>query len=544
MLDTTKPFFVMTDASLTASGGILMQKDSNGDLHPCTYHSATFSPAERNYDIYDRELLAVIQALKEWHHYLMGTEHLVTIITDHKNLGYFKQPQNLSCRQARWWLFLQEYDIRWGVEQGINMGPADALSWKDNIETSDDNWEITLLKSRDQYFHIHAINAALAKKISSLSTEDPVITTALAAMNHDNSKPWIPRTATTDWKFIDNSLYFKHRLYVPEPAHLELVQSLHESPAGGHEGFFRTLHRMQKDYWWPGMSTFLHRFIAGCANCQVAKVNTHPMVPGLSPLAIENPLPFSSTSVDLITGLPDSHGYDSIMVVVDHGLTKGVMYCPCTKNIDSEGVAQLFFNNVFPQFSLHSKVISDRGPQFALAFTQELARLLQYNIALSTAYHPQTDRETEWVNQELETYLRLFASNKPEEWSKFLPMVEFAHSSATHSVTQRTPFALMMGYEPWAYPPLGKTFLPNLESRLSNLSAAWDDAQAAHKLAQQRMKEQITSKYTPWKVGDRVWLETTNLHMNGPKKLQMKRTGPFEIEEVIFRMTFHLHIPP
>ena len=116
MPDTTKPFFVMTDASLTASGGILMQKDSNGDFHPCTYHSATFSPAEQNYDIYDRELLAVIQALKEWRHYLTGMEHSVTVITDHKNLGYFKQPQNLSCRQARWWLFLQEYDIRWGVE--------------------------------------------------------------------------------------------------------------------------------------------------------------------------------------------------------------------------------------------------------------------------------------------------------------------------------------------------------------------------------------------------------------------------------------------
>ena len=97
MPDTTKPFFVMTDASLTASGGVLMQKDSNGDLHPCTYHSVTFSPAECNYNIYDRELLAVIQALKEWWHYLTRTEHLVVIITDHKNLEYFKQPQNLTC---------------------------------------------------------------------------------------------------------------------------------------------------------------------------------------------------------------------------------------------------------------------------------------------------------------------------------------------------------------------------------------------------------------------------------------------------------------
>ena len=101
----------------------------------------------------------------------------------------------------------------------------------------------------------------------------------------------------------------------------------------------------------------------------------------------------------------------------------------------------------------------------------------------------------------------------------------------------------MMGYEPQAYPPLGRTFLLNLESRLSNLSTARDDAQAAHKLAQLKMKERITSKYTPWKVGDKVWLETTNLHMNGPKKLQMKRTGPFEVEEVISCMAFRLHIP-
>ena len=167
-------------------------------------------------------------------------------------------------------------------------------------------------------------------------------------MNLDSDELWIPRTTAADWEFIDNSLYFKHHLYIPESACHSLVKSLHESPAGGHEGFFHTLHRMQKDYWWPGMSTFLRRFIAGCADCQAAKVNTHPTVPGLSPLPIKHPLPFSSISVDLITGLPDSHGYDSVMIVVDHGLTKGVIYCPCTKNLDSEGVTQLFFTNVFP----------------------------------------------------------------------------------------------------------------------------------------------------------------------------------------------------
>ena len=192
MPDTTKPFFVMMDASLTASGGILMQKDSNGDLHPCAYHSTTFSPAERNYDIYDRELLTVIQALKEWRHYLTRTKHPVTVITDHKNLGYFKQPQNLSRQQARWWLFLQEYNIRWVVEQGINIGPADALSRKDEIEMSDNNREITLLKGKDQYFHIHTIDTALTQKIYSSSNGDLIVTKALAAMNDVVGEPWIP----------------------------------------------------------------------------------------------------------------------------------------------------------------------------------------------------------------------------------------------------------------------------------------------------------------------------------------------------------------
>ena len=129
-------------------------------------------------------------------------------------------------------------------------------------------------------------------------------------------------------------------------------------------------------------------------------------------------------------------------------LTKGVIYCPCNKDIDVAGVAQLFFSNVFPRFGLHQKIISNRGPQFASAFARELARLLQYDVALSSTYHPQTDGETERVNQELETYLHLFLSNRPEDWSLLLPMAEFTHNLATHSVTQKTPFFLMMGYEP------------------------------------------------------------------------------------------------
>ena len=118
----------MTDASLTASGGVLMQKDSNGNLHPCAYFSKTFSPPERNYDIYDRKLLAVIHALTKWHQYLTDTTSPVTILTNHKNLTYFKKPQCLSRRQVRWQMFLQDYNLIWNHTPSTAMGPADALS--------------------------------------------------------------------------------------------------------------------------------------------------------------------------------------------------------------------------------------------------------------------------------------------------------------------------------------------------------------------------------------------------------------------------------
>ena len=155
------------------------------------------------------------------------------------------------------------------------------------------------------------------------------------------------------------------------------------------------------------------------------------------------------------------------MVVVDHGLMKGVILAPCLKTIDVAGVAQLFFDFVFKQFGLHDTIISDRGPQFASAFTKELARLLKYDIQLSTAYHPQTDGQTERTNQELETYLHIFCTNNPTKWVQFLPSAEFHHNSAPHSSTKTSLFSLLYGYEPHSYPPLGKTFLPTLEERLS-----------------------------------------------------------------------------
>ena len=455
--DVDRPFVVMTDASLLASGGVLMQWDGNGDLHPCAYLSQTFSPAERNYDIYDRELLAVIHALEHWHHYLQGTAHPVTLLTDHKNLTYFHQPQKLSRHQACWMMFLQDFDLHFVHLPGSAMGPADALSCLPDPNTSSDNANVTVLP--DDLF-IHAIDTALIDKITSSSPSDPLVVSAL--QNLSVGSPLFPHSSLSDWHFSNSLLYFKNRLYIPTAACHALVSSIHSSPAASHGSFFHTYTLLSQDYWWPGMSSFIRRFIAGCALCQQMKVNTHPTVPALSPLPSTCSCLFQQLSVDLITNLPPSAGFDSLMVVVDHGLSKGVILTPCNKTIDAKGVTELFFKHVFLHFGLHDALISNRGPQFTSAFATELARILGYDLKLSTAYHPQTDGETERVNQEIETYLRLFCQGQPDKWSNLVSMVEFAHNSATHSSTQKSLFSLILGYEPRDYPKIGQTFLPSL----------------------------------------------------------------------------------
>ena len=198
----------------------------------------------------------------------------------------------------------------------------------------DDNHIVTMLPEDDVcHHHIQQLDLDLAQKISNSSMSDPIITKALAAMNNADIDPWLPWTTKEDWKFEDSKLYFKHPLYIPGEARHQLVTGVHEFPAGGHSGFFWTLHLLQEDYWWPGMSTFLQQFIMDCTACQSAKANTHSIVPGLTPLVVKLFILFSSILVDLISGLPLSHSFDSVMVMVNLGLMKEVIYCPCTKEI-------------------------------------------------------------------------------------------------------------------------------------------------------------------------------------------------------------------
>jgi hypothetical protein len=261
---------------------------------------------------------------------------------------------------------------------------SDALSRRADyiIGEDTDNKNMTMLP--DTLF-VKAIDISLHDLITENIMKDDLVKDAIRAVKENGTPPM--KSAISDWKFEDGLLFFQDRCYVPQNNQLrkEITQKYHESIATGHPGQFQTLELIRRDYWWPGMTTFIKNYVEGCATCQQMKVNTHPMSPPLLPIKSTANQPFSLVTTDFITDLPGNKGYDSVMVVVDHGLTKGVIFIPCNKTIDALGSANLYLQHVYTRFGLPDKIISDRDPRFASKLYQELGKLLGVKLAMSTA---------------------------------------------------------------------------------------------------------------------------------------------------------------
>ena len=259
--------------------------------------------------------------------------------------------------------------------------------------------------------------------------KDEFFAKAILALKESGTPPI--KSDLSDWKFEDGILFFRDKCYIPADDKLcqNITRLYHDTQSSGHPGHLKTLELIKRNYWWPGMYVFVKNYVAGCALCQQMKVNTHPTSPGLIPIkANEHVKPFSQITMDFITDLPESTGYDSLMVVVDHGATKGVISIPCNKTIDALGTAKLYLDHVYRRFGLPDSMLSDRGPQFAAQAYRELGRLLGIKLAMSMVYHPQTDGETEQMNQEIEAYFRIFCGNNPETWAELNPIMEFCHN--------------------------------------------------------------------------------------------------------------------
>jgi len=217
---------------------------------------------------------------------------------------------------------------------------------------------------------------------------------------------------------------------------------------------------------------------------------------------------------------------------------------PTSDTSNSEQIATLLHNNLFQRFGLPDKLISDRDPPFASNAFQELLKLLQIESAMSTAYHPQTDGATERVNQEVEAYLAIYCAQFPEDWPKALPALEFTHNSRRHADNKRTPFEMIMGLQPLAIPTSHEqTNYPSVSERFRLMAQYREEALAAHELARNRISQRIKANYTPFAIGQQVWLDTRNLRMKISSKMKPRREGPFRIKRAIGKVNYELELP-
>ena len=544
--DVSRPFRLETDASDYAVGAVLSQLGEDDKWRPVGYISKSLNEAERNYQIHDKELLSVIRALAEWRYLLEGATHTVDIYNDHRNLTYFMQAQNLNRRQARWSLYLSRFNFIMHHRPGKSSGKPDALSRRaDHQIDQPDNQGQTLLSP--SMFEVRATGGVV------LRTSDTEFMQRIkkgTAMLKESEIEALKKGSTQEeWKEGDGIIVIKGRIYVPQDSQLrhDIVHAHHDSPVAGHPGRWKTLDLVKRSYWWPGMSRYISKYVKGCDACNRTK--TYPTAPAgrLAPNAIPERR-WQVVTTDLIPSLPESHGFNAIWVAVDR-LTKRIRIAPTTTEVDSVGIARLFRDHVWRNHGLPDQIISDRGPQFVSAFTRELNRLLGIQTSLSTAFHPQTDGQTERVNQEIEQYLRIFINQRQDDWSEWLPLAEFAYNNRIHASTRRTPFELDSGQHPrMGVEPRLSTKTEAVDEFVQRIQKTTEEAQAALRQAAEdmaRFHDAHRGKEIVFKVGEKVWLDSRNIKTTRPtKKLDDKWFGPFPITEVISNSAYKLKLTP
>src|SRR6266571_5003684 len=265
---------------------------------------------------------------------------------------------------------------------------------------------------------------AIHRDIMSALPSNPSIT------NHFSS----PIPPDSHWSIdAEGLLRLDDRIYVPDSDDLQLciLCFKHDHPISGHFGQNRTLELVHRDYTWLGVHAFVKDYVSSCTSCARAKTPRHKPYGLLKQLLIPEHL-WNSISMDFIKQLPSSSGFTSILVVMDR-LSKQCIFIPTHDTITSPELAKLFLLNVFSKHGVPSHITSDRGPEFVSHFFRSLGKALDIRLHFTSGYHPEGDGQTEQMNQTLEQYLRIYCNYQQDNWSKLLPLTEFAYNNTPNT---------------------------------------------------------------------------------------------------------------
>ncbi|KAJ1602546.1 hypothetical protein NDA14_006435 [Ustilago hordei] len=526
------------------SAGVLQHFDyhlpTRLETDAMAFYSRKMSSAEKNYEIHDKELLAVVACLTQWRHMLAGLPNQLVILTDHEALKYFKSQRRIT---------------------GDKGGEPDALTRRTDMQPAGEEQD-------------HNVRQLLPPRVfKETADHDSLLVAPMISMESIASKGL--KDLVKIFQPLDQELQEIHRkkpfevrddlwysggsakevdgqsLSVEHLRFMVMTQC-HDGITAGHVGRDATIKAAQRHYWWPNMTAWIADYVASCPVCARYKAPRHRPYGLLQPLATPD-RPWGSISLDFIEGLPtskkyDSKTYDSILVIVDR-LTKFAILAPTHKTVTAKQTAVLLYGHMVRLFGYPDHMVSDRGRQFISGAWKAFAEQMGVKHSLSTAYHPQTDGQTERVNQVIEQYLRMYCNYEQNDWANLLDTAAFVYNNTVHNSIGVSPFFACYGWNPKAHPDIPQRLGVNDPGRFEYLMDGKERCkylQEQIREAQRRSVDQYNRKHKDieFKVGDMVYINRRNWKTRRPTpKLDTRFAGPYPVQERVGRRAYRITLP-
>jgi hypothetical protein len=453
------------------------------------------------------------------------------VSTDQKSLKQLLQQRIVTAEQQNWAAKLLGFDFDIVYKPGkLNKG-ADALS------RIHEGGELCMVTTSLQWKDAEVLREEF--------TQDEHLQKIVAELQQNlNSKP--------GFEFKQGVLLYEGRLVISSKSVLipTLLQEFHSTPCGGHSGFYRTYRRIAANVYWVGMKNTIQEYVRSCDVCQRQKYLASSPGGLLQPLAIPERI-WEDISMDFITGLPKSKGSEAVLVVVDR-LSKYSHFITLKHPYTARTIAEVFVREVVRLHGVPLSIVSDRDPIFMSNFWKELFKLQGTHLKMSTAYHPETDGQTEVVNRCLETYLRCFIGDQPKTWAHWIPWAEYWFNTTYNASTGKSPFEIVYGRAPptlvrWVQ---GETRVEAVQKELLDRDEAIRQLRNHLLRAQERMKHFADKNRSDrsFEIGEWVFVKlrahrqksvVSRIHA----KLSAKYYGPYPVVARIGAVAYKVKLP-
>jgi len=556
LANPSETFYIFFDASGNNSvGGVLAQNQSDGLLHPVSFESKQLLPAQTRYPTHEQELFAFIHCLQKWRYFLDAKPFVV--YTDSYATSFIQTQGTLSKRQARWLDTLQGHSFTIKhIPRGQNV-VADALSQRPINVTSIRYQSSVDMHERPgedldvemQVMSVASISNGFLGRIVKGYAQDPACARIIKDLE-TGEDPGLP------YHLEDKLLYLRdnggQRLRVPASKGNKLWNDIlyqcHDSAClGGHFSAAKTLAKVRQYYYWPSLPSFVDKYVASCDSCQRNKSLVGKQPGKLHPLPVPDRR-WGEVTMDFAVMPTDKNGDDMCIIFVER-LSKRAHLVSCKSTLDARGLALIFMRTIYAQHGLPDIVYSDRDSLITSKFWQALWLILGTKLRLTTARHQQADGQSERMVRILKDMLRNYVNHHQDDWTDWLPSVEFAYNSTSHSSVGASPFFTDLGWTPHAAgvpEATEKIQCPASLSFAEHLHHVLGLAQDNIRSAVERQKVQYDKSriHREFAVGDLVLLNADGITIDArrglPRSLRPKYIGPFPITERIGRLVYAL----